>query len=137
MLLNIDVKTYLKYPLANGFKMTDYTDHGMAESCRLQYPILTLDIWRDRIDYTATIVFNDNYFDIVHLANFINGNSDYKTKGPTGTEHVDVERYLTLVNKIFEKEFDKILEFLFQLTDKKKSEYNSYFEEIINKDRGY
>ncbi|WMI68185.1 hypothetical protein [Mangrovimonas sp. YM274] len=127
MLLNIDVKTYLKYPLKNGFELNSYTDHGMAENCRLTYPILSLDIWRDRTDYSATIIYDENYFNVIHLANFINGNLKYLSMKPTGTEHVDARQYLTLINEIFEKEFDKILDFLFQLTDSKKEEFNAYF----------
>ena len=59
MELEIDIKIYLKSAFENGFKIVESKDLGMAKFCRLEYPILNMEIWNDRFDYDATIEYND------------------------------------------------------------------------------
>ena len=72
MELEIDIKIYLKSTLESGFKITESKDLGMAKFCRLEYPILSMEIWNDRFDYDATIEYNEQKYNIIHLGNFLN-----------------------------------------------------------------
>ena len=130
MNFDIDIQVYLKYPLNNGFEISEYKNYGMSEYCKLEYPILSLEVWRDRIDYYSNIIFNKKYYNTIHLANFINDKTskyefiDFSFE----TINVDCERYLTLLNQIIESEFDNILDFLFNITNEKYNDFIEYCE---------
>ncbi len=130
MNLDIYIKTYLKFPLTNGFVISEYRDYGMAEFCKLNYSILTLNIWRDRIDYYADIVYNEQYFNTTHLANFLsNKTKEYEfINFSLETINVDAEKFLSLLNRILEEEFDIFLEFLFNLKAKNRTKFIEYCE---------
>ena len=138
MNLDIDIKTYLKFAINNGFIISEYKNHEMAEFCRLDYSILTLDIWRDRIDYYADIVYDGQHFNTTHLANFINKTKKYEfINFSFETEYVDAKKFLTLLNQIMESEFDIFLEFLFNLTTEKRTEFVEYCEKVNLETRGW
>ena len=130
MNFDIDIQVYLKYPLNNGFEISEYKNYGMSEYCKLEYPILSLEVWRDRIDYYSNIIFNKKYYNTIHLANFINDKTskyefiDFSFE----TINVDCKRYLTLLNQIIESEFDNILDFLFNITNEKYNDFIEYCE---------
>lgn len=44
MELEIEIKTYLKSALKKGFKITESKDLGMGKYCRLEYPVLSIEI---------------------------------------------------------------------------------------------
>jgi len=130
MNFDIDIQVYLKYPLNNGFEISEYKNYGMSEYCKLEYQILSLEIWRDRIDYYSSIIFNNNNYNTIHLANFLNDKiSKYEfIDFSFETINVDSERFLTLLNQIIESEFDNILNFLFNITDEKYNDFIEYCE---------
>ena len=139
MELEIDIKIYLKHTLENGFKITESKDYGMAKSCKLEYPILNMEIVYDRFDYYATIVYNEEKYNVVHIANFLN---DKKVKYEFfdfgfETREIDAERFLTQLDKIMKSDFDNILDFLFNLTTEKQTEFNEYCEKINLELRGW
>jgi hypothetical protein len=128
--LEIDIKTYLKSVLENGFKISESKDFGMAKFCRLEYPILNMEIWYDRFDYYATIEYNDEKYNVIHLANFLNDKiTKYKFYDfGFETRNIDAERFLTQLDEIIKSEFDNILDFLFNLSKDKQSEFDKYCE---------
>lgn len=139
MELEINVKIYLKHTLENGFKIAESKDFGMAKYCRLEYPILNLEILYDRFDYYATIEYNEEKYDVIHLANFLN---DKKAKYKFfnfefETREIDAERFLTQLDRIMKSDFDNILDFLFNLTTEKQTEFDKYCEKINLKLRGW
>ena len=130
MELEIDIKIYLKSTLENGFKITESKDLGMAKFCRLEYPILSMEIWNDRFDYSATIEYNDEKYNVIHLANFLNGKNAKYAFYNFGfeTRNIDAERFLTQLDKIIKTDFDNILNFFFNLTTEKQTEFDKYCE---------
>lgn len=139
MELEIDIKIYLKSALENGFKIVESKDLGMAKFCRLEYPILNMEIWNDRFDYNATIEYNNEKYNIIHLANFLN---DKKTKYifydfGFETRNIDAERFLTQLDGIIKSDFDNILYFFFNLTNEQQTEFDKYCEKTNLELRGW
>mgnify|MGYP006294341689 CR=1 FL=1 len=139
MELEIDIRVHLKSAFKSGFKIVESKDLGMAKYCRLQYPILNLEVWNDRFDYNANLEYDEDKFNIIHLANFIN---DKRTKYiffdfDFKTRNTDAERFLTQLDDIIKTEFDNILHFLFNLTNDKKNEFYKYCEKRNLELRGW
>jgi hypothetical protein len=137
--LEIEIKLSLKSTLESGFKIVETKDLGMAKYCRLEYPILNMEIWNERFDYNATIEYNDEKYNVIHLANFLN---DKKTKYiffdfGFETREIDAKRFLTQLDEIIKLEFDNILDFLFTLTRKNQSEFDKYCEKTNLELRGW
>ena len=139
MELEIDIKIHLKSAFENGFKITESKDFGMAKFCRLEYPILNLEVWYDRFEYYATIDYADKKYNAVHLANFL---SDKKVKYEFfdfgfETRNIDAERFLTQLDEIIKSDFDNILDFLFNLSNEKQTEFDNFREKTNMELRGW
>lgn len=50
--LEIDIKTFLRPALDNGFTITESRYLGLRKYCKLEYPVLSMTIWKDRFDST-------------------------------------------------------------------------------------
>ncbi|SDR65806.1 hypothetical protein [Christiangramia echinicola] len=139
MELLVDIEINLKFTLTNGFKISDSKDFGMAQLCVLEYPILKIEIWKDRFDYNAIMNYNEEKYNVIHLANFLNNKEikymfcDFEFK----TREIDAKRFLQQLDKIIEDEFDKILEFLFTLSPEKQTDFNKYCEKTNANLRGW
>ncbi len=139
MELEIDIKIYLKFTLENGFKITESKDFGMAKVCRLEYPILNMEICYDRFEYYATIEYNEKNYNVVHLANFLNKEKPKYKFFDFGfeTREIDAERFLTQLDEIMKSNFDNVLDFLFKLSAEKQAEFDNYCEKINTELRGW
>jgi len=139
MELLIDIKINLKFTLENGFEISETKDFGMAQFCLLKYPILSMEIWKDRFDYYATINYNEEKYNVIHIANFLN-DKEYKYRFLDfgfETREVDAKRFLTQLDEIIRVEFDKILEFLFNTSPEKQNDFDNYCENTNAKLRGW
>ena len=139
MELEIDIKIYLKSTLESGFKIIESKDLGMAKFCRLEYPILSMEILNDRFDYNATIEYNDKKYNVIHLANFLNGKKSKYTFYDFGfeTREINAKKFLTQLDGIMKSEFDNILDFLFKLSTEKQAEFDNYCEKTNMELRGW
>lgn len=139
MEFEVDIKIYLKSTLESGFKISESKDLGMAKYCRLEYPILNMEIWNDRFDYNATIEYNEEKYNVIHLANFLNDRKTKYTFYDFGfeTREIDAKRFLTQLDEIIKLEFDNILDFLFNLTKEKQTEFDKYCEKTNLELRGW
>lgn len=139
MELEIDIKIYLQYTLQSGFKIKESKDSGMSKFCRLEYPILNLTIYYDRFEYFAIIEYNEEKYNVVHLANFLNRKKPKYKFFDFGfeTREIDAERFLTQLDVIMKSDFDNILDFLFNLSTEKQAEFDQYCEKINMELRGW
>ncbi|PVW13910.1 hypothetical protein [Marixanthomonas spongiae] len=139
MELEIDIKIYLKSAFESGFKIVESKDLGMAKFCRLEYPILNMEIWNDRFDYDATIEYNDQKYNVIHLANFLNEKKGKYIFYDFGfeTREINAKRFLTQLNEIMISEFDIFLDFLFNLTTEKQAEFEKYCEKTNLEANGF
>ena len=138
MHLEIDIKTYLKTAFNIGFVLVESKDMGMSEYCILEYPILKLEITHDRFDYFALIRYENEGFDLIHLANYINNNSNYEFfKFGFETREIDGKKYLQQIDTILKLEFDKILGFLFNMNASAKNNFFKYCEAENSKERDW
>ncbi|MGG5487112.1 hypothetical protein [Gaetbulibacter sp. PBL-D1] len=130
MELEIDIKIHLKSTLESGFKIAESKDLGMAKFCRLEYPILNMEIWNDRFDYDASIEYDNQKYNVIHLANFLNDKNEKYVFYDFGfeTKEINAKRFLTQLDGLIKSEFDKILDFLFNLTTEKQTEFEKYCE---------
>ena len=138
MHLEIDIKTYLKTAFKFGFVLVESKDMGMSEYCILEYPILKLEITHDRFDYFALIRYGNEGFDLNHLANYINNNSNYEFfKFGFETREIDAKRFLQQIDTILKVEFDKILDFLFNMNSDVKNKFFNYCQIENSKGRDW
>ncbi|SDR65918.1 hypothetical protein [Christiangramia echinicola] len=135
----IDIKLNLKFTLENGFEISETKDFGMAQFCLLKYPILDLEIWKDRFDYNAIIAYNEEKYNVIHIANFLNDKEIKYSFFDFGfeTREIDAKRFLTQLDQIIRVEFDKILEFLFIISPQKQNDFDRYCEETNAKLKGW
>lgn len=139
MELEVNINIYLKSALKSGFKISESKDLGMAKYCRLEYPILNMEIWNDRFDYNASIEYKDEKYNVIHLANFMDDKKAKYIFYDFGfeTREIDAKRFLTQLDEIIKLEFDNILDFLFNLTKEKQAEFDKYCEKTNLELRGW
>ena len=111
----------------------------MFKFCRLEYPILNLIVYYDRFEYFANIEYNEEKYNVIHLANFQNEKEPEYKFFDFGFKprELDAKRFLSQLDVIIKSDFDSILDFLFNLSTEKQSEFDQYCEKKNMELRGW
>ena len=126
---NMTWKTTIKnnsdFSINSGFKIIDIEEGGIFNSCRLQYgQVFQLYYYYNKGPVPADLLFANKIFDLIHLANFIND----KIPVYNLTEIDSDRKYIKYYDSLLKNELQKILNFLFTITDGKWIDFQDYYK---------